>query len=78
MQIYLFISTKDSKVSGFTSDSTGRNLPAEFAPWQPVNSGTALSIGTGADSVSIEVRERGFYLVTSVDANAAQSQPPNG
>ena len=77
MQIYLFTSMKDPKVSGFTSDSTGQNLPAEFAPWRPVNGGTALSTGAGADPVSVEVRERGFYLVTAADPSAAQSQTLN-
>lgn len=77
MQIYLFRSEKDPQVSGFTSDETGANLPNEFAPWHPIGGGTALSTGAGADPVSVEVRERGFYLVTATDPSEAQSQAPN-
>jgi hypothetical protein len=77
MPIYLFASTKDPNMSAFTSDATGANLPAEFAPWQPVNAGSALSTGAGADPVSMEVRERGFYLVTAMDPSAVQSQAAN-
>ncbi len=73
MQIYLYISEKDPTVSCFTSDPAGANLPTEFAPWRQSNGGNSLSAGAGADPVSVEVRERGYYLVTG-DPTAAGGQ----
>jgi hypothetical protein len=61
-------------VSAFTIDRAGTNLPTEFASWRPLGGGTALGTGAGADPVSVEVRERGFYLVTATDPSGARSQ----
>jgi hypothetical protein len=41
MDIYLFQSTSDLAMFGFTSDPSGANLPHEFGPWSPSSLGAA-------------------------------------
>lgn len=63
MEIFRF--TSDSyRVSASTSDATGGNLPANYAPWHPVNNGNALVIGAKTDPVAMAVTRNGYFLTT--------------
>jgi hypothetical protein len=65
MEIYIFASNTHPRVSAFTSDQTGGNLPASYAPWRQVNGGKAMSVGSITDSVTLAVRRDGFFLLSS-------------
>jgi hypothetical protein len=66
MRLYLFWSTRDIEVFGFTFERTGNNLPIEFAPWSKNGDGGALYANQGGRSSSngiVEAVQRdGFYL----------------
>jgi hypothetical protein len=70
MQVYLFISDKASKVRAFTSDETGENLPADYAPWQALNSGRPTTIGSKTDPVSAAIAKDGFFLMSGSSQQA--------
>jgi hypothetical protein len=63
MRIYLFTSITQPNVSAFTSDSTGENLPAAYAPWQPSGNGSAIPLGDSIDVVLGTVQRDGFCLM---------------
>jgi hypothetical protein len=65
MQIYIFASGSHPNVSGFTSDQTGGNLPAEYVPWRPVNGGKAMLVGSDIDPVATAVERDGYFLLSS-------------
>jgi hypothetical protein len=58
MDIYRFDSDSTPSVSAFTSDLTGKNLPADYAPWRAVGGRVEL-IGSG-DPVARVVAEHGL------------------
>jgi hypothetical protein len=63
MQIFRFAS--DSyRISASTSDATGGNLPANYAPWRAVNDGNALVVGAKTDPVAMAVTRNGYFLTT--------------
>jgi hypothetical protein len=64
MRIYLFVSTTEPKIRGFTSDPTGCNLPADYAPWRSSGAGSAVPAGDHADLVSDAVARHGYFLVS--------------
>ena len=65
MKVYVFRSSKDPEVYGFTSDQTGENLPAELEPWQAQGGGAAMPIGNTADNELLlqTVESEGYYIV---------------
>jgi hypothetical protein len=73
MNIYLFRSTKEPDVFGFTADSIGGNLPEERGPWQAAGGGTVAEAYAGSsldglapsDPVVRAVERDGFYLARS-------------
>jgi hypothetical protein len=73
MAIFLFHSTKESDVFGFTADPIGSNLPAAFAPWRRSGGGTAAQAYAGSsldgraasDPVVKTIERDGFYLARS-------------
>jgi hypothetical protein len=73
MNIYLFRSTKEPDIFGFTADSTGGNLPDEFGPWRAAGGGSAAQAyagssldGQAASDPVVKALERdGFYLARS-------------
>jgi hypothetical protein len=65
MKVYIFISDKESRVRGFTFDPTGRNLPAEYAPWKALNEGRMTSARSKDDPVMVAVARDGFFLVSA-------------
>ncbi len=69
-QIYLFASDRHPSVSAFTSDKDGRNLPTAYGPWQPVNSGRALLIGSQSDRIAAAVQADGFILLADASMRA--------
>jgi hypothetical protein len=71
MQVYLFISDKASRVRAFTSDETGENLPADYAPWQALNSGRPMTIGSETDPVGAAIAKDGFFLVSGRSVSVA-------
>jgi hypothetical protein len=61
--IFVFVSSKDREVLGFTADQTGGNLPSGYAPWEPATGGGAVLVGSDdADPVTEAVRRDGFFL----------------
>jgi hypothetical protein len=70
MQVYLFISNKESKVRALTPDETGENLPADYAPWQALNSGWPTTIGSKTDPVSAAIAMDGFFLMSGSSQQA--------
>lgn len=63
MRIFVFVSTRDRDVLGFTANQTAKNLPADYAPWEPAEDGGAVLLGGGdADPVTQAVRRDGFFL----------------
>jgi hypothetical protein len=76
MKIYLFQSTRELDVFGFTSDETGGRLPAELGPWTWTRSGergtletesdTETPAGHGSSDPMMAAIERdGFYVARS-------------
>jgi hypothetical protein len=63
MEIYVFISTTRPSVRAFTSDRTGGNVPADFAPWRAANGGRPFV--AGSDPVSKVVQRDGYFLVSA-------------
>ena len=56
MLVYVFNSTQNPKVYGFTADATGVNLPGEDGPWIPFKS-LKMNVGekspTGVDTDAV-------------------------
>jgi hypothetical protein len=63
--IYFFTSCSVSSVRAFTSDVTGANLPANYAPWEKSRSNVPLP-GDGSP-IAAFVQRDGFFLVTGKD-----------
>jgi hypothetical protein len=71
MEIYGFISRRWS-VRALTTDITGANLPADYAPWDPQDGGAPILMLTSENVLYDVLRRRGFFL-TSVSG-----RPPTG
>ena len=63
MQVFIFASESCQSISAFTSDDTGANLPAAYAPWRAVNGGRAMAVGGGTDPVARAVERDGYFLL---------------
>lgn len=68
MLVFTFVSGKEADVVGFTTDRTGASLPAEWAPWRPLGTGTLTSsVGLAgmeqSEPVQQAIRKDGYYLV---------------
>jgi hypothetical protein len=65
MTLHVYQSAKTPELFGFTTDPTGKNLPAEFGKWESV--GDTIPIGTTMASTSTEIATQikcsGFTLV---------------
>ncbi|WP_158933165.1 hypothetical protein [Acidisphaera sp. S103] len=63
MRIFVFISAKDPDLLGFTASQTAANLPRDYAPWTPAETGGAVLLGGGdSDPVVEAVRRDGFFI----------------
>jgi hypothetical protein len=62
MDIYRFDSDSTPTVRAFTSDLTGNNLPADYAPWHAVGGRVEL-IGSG-DPIARVVARHGLFLLS--------------
>jgi hypothetical protein len=63
MRIFVFASAKDPGLLGFTASQAAENLPVDYAPWIPAETGGAVLLGGGdADPVIEVVRRDGFFL----------------
>jgi hypothetical protein len=67
MRVFVFISTKDRDVLGFTAGQAGANLPPEYAPWTPATEGGAVLVHdaeseSDADIVLDGIRRDGFFM----------------
>jgi hypothetical protein len=75
MLVYMFTSRTYRNLRAFTSDTTGGNLPNDYAPWYPARGGAAVSVGRDADPVPRAVRRVGYFLVSgSGSAKSGQSR----
>ena len=59
MEIYRFNSAPKFGIGAFTSDVTGKNLPADYAPWFADNGGAP--VGKRADGVLAAIKRSGFF-----------------
>jgi hypothetical protein len=66
MLVFIFISETDPRVRAFTCNGSGSNLPVEYFPWQPINGGRTMHIGSANDPIAIAIREDGYCLVNTV------------
>jgi hypothetical protein len=64
MKIYFFVSRLEPKVTAFTSDQTGANLPLDYAPWDRSGAGSAIPIGGDDGPITVAVRRDGYFLVS--------------
>jgi hypothetical protein len=64
MNIYRFASSCYETVSAFTWDATGGNLPADYAPWRPLNGGRGLCLDALAARVAELVNRDGYFLLS--------------
>ena len=68
LSLFLFQSSTEPAVFGFTADIGGANLPAELAPWlnygsaHDVIGGKAVTSAGFASAVMAAVQQAGFYL----------------
>ena len=72
MNLYIFRSAVETDMFGFTSDSTGANLPRDLAPWNSATgvaplayAGTIIDELAPSDPVTKAVERDGFYLARS-------------
>jgi hypothetical protein len=71
MKLYIFRSTIEADVFGFTADQTGANLPLELAPWECAIGAAAIYAGSSVDELAPSdpvlkaVDRDGFYLARS-------------
>ena len=72
--VFVFTSSKDRDLLGFTSDETGGNLPAACAPWERVSAGGAFPLHGSADHVMVAIETRGYYLALSGDGEGTVPQ----
>jgi hypothetical protein len=63
MEIYRFYADPKFGIRAFTSDVTGQNLPAAYAPWFVDNAGAP--VGNQADTVLNAIRHSGFFLTSA-------------
>lgn len=64
MRVFVFVSTKDREVLGFSPDRAGGYLPVAYAPWEPLETGGAILVGDDPDaSIVMEgIQRDGFFL----------------
>jgi hypothetical protein len=62
MRAYLFASDLNPDVNAFSGNVTGRNLPAEYAPWRILNGGTSLLVGLPSRHI-LEALERDAFCL---------------
>jgi hypothetical protein len=62
MPLYFFLSEVDAAVRAFSSDETGSNLPASYAPWRRSSTAAVLSVDDGI--VAQTVRREGHFLMS--------------
>jgi hypothetical protein len=79
MRVFVFISTKDRDVLGFTANQAGANLPSEYAPWAPATEGGTVLMGdaeneSDADIVLHGIQRDGFFM--AVGGYEDEPRPP--
>jgi hypothetical protein len=68
MHIFVFNSLKDPDVIGCSHDAAGRNLPVEYAPWEPAEAGGAVLVGGDVGPVSEAIERDGFFIAVEEEA----------
>jgi hypothetical protein len=73
MRVFVFISTRDRELIGFTADQEGANLPPGYGPWRSAAEGGAVLLNGGdADPVTEAVTRDGFFLAVG----GYEDEPP--
>lgn len=68
MQVFIFRSKINPGMVGFTTRRGGGNLPAEYAPWEPLDRVSMLpgapvaGVSGGSDAVLAGIQRDGFFL----------------
>jgi hypothetical protein len=81
MHIYLFASRPEPSVRAYTSDLTGANLPADYAPWDKLDRPSrTVSIPNYDDGgpISTAIDRQGFFLVTRRRSNGRRPTATKG
>jgi hypothetical protein len=76
MQIYHFASHSHPSVSAFTSDKAGDNLPADYAPWFPVNPDRAIFADSPSKRIAEDIRGHGYFLLAGGCAYSRTKRDP--
>jgi len=63
MQVFFFMSEANHQVFGFSLDTSGANLPSEFAPWQEAGSVSTKTVIVA--DVMVYIKRDGNYLFRS-------------
>lgn len=67
MNLYIFNSTKDPNVLGFTVDQSGSNLPPDIGPWT-ASHGSVMPAGVKGvayEPILAAIKRDGFYIARS-------------
>jgi hypothetical protein len=77
MWVHVFRSGTDEEMTGFTQESSGGNLPASLAPWQPCER-AILQMGDGfgglthgAHPIVEGIQRQGFVLADAQELGQA-------
>jgi len=76
MKIYSFHAAPKFRIRAFTSDVTGQNLPADYAPWFVDNAGAP--VGNQADTVLNAIRRSGYFLISAGSHGGLRSAQASG
>jgi hypothetical protein len=71
MAIYVFTSQVAPALRGFTSDETGGNLPAAYAPWEKLGNGIASGLHRTNHPVAQAVLRHGYFVISTRNATKA-------
>jgi hypothetical protein len=64
MHAYLYASTIDPDLYAFSVRATDENLPAEYAPWRRLNSGSSHLTGPACMHILQELERNGYYRMS--------------
>jgi hypothetical protein len=63
MEIFVFASADFTSVNAYTSDATGANLPASYAPWRRARSMRVLGLRSLSPKVADTIVNDGYFLL---------------
>jgi hypothetical protein len=67
MHVYIFRSSTQPNLFGFTEHQAGDNLPAQFGPWHQASGGLAMEVYPEREPQARMIVETGFFLADVSD-----------